>query len=157
CKTGEEESLSPHAPPVKLVFWRRHRIAANLPLAFRRSHEIRLVIVPAEIAGIVVAIIVDANGQDHDLRFDAIPQPQHRQVLLIGSIARHAGIDHQVVWQLPLQEIAETFLELGVVAEGERIPDEQKRAWARFAELSFAYSQAVGLNRDGAIARGRPS
>jgi hypothetical protein len=129
----------------------RKGIAANLHVAVRRAHEIRLVLQIANAAGIVVAVVVDAEGHHHDLGLDLVPHPLHQQELLIGSVAGRAGIDDAVLRQSLLQQVGETFIELGLVAPGEGVPEEEDSVGRDLAQLPLAKSDAVVLGRNGAV------
>ncbi len=135
-----------------LKLW--ERIPPDLQFALQRAHDVGLVLLPvAKAAAVVVSIVVNAEGDHHDLRIDQIPQPTHQQELLIGPVAGNTGIHDAVPRQFLLQEIGEALVHLDVVAPGERVAQEQDPVGRDVVQLALAQPEAVLPHRRGAVVR----
>ena len=88
----------------------RHRNAPEFAAASRHG-EVGLVrAIAARVRGVVLAVVVDAHHQHHDIRLDARPQPLQQQVLLVGAVGRHARIDDAVLGHPGAQQVGEALV-----------------------------------------------
>ena len=118
-----------------------------------RQIEVRLVrpVLP-RVDCVVLAVVVDANHQHHDVRLDPVPQPQQQQQFLIGAVGRHACVDDPPVGHLGAQHFGEARILLDVVAPHERVADEGDGGFRRCVMLDVAQAKAVMAHVDRANA-----